>query len=167
MWGNPFSQHGACDEEPRVVAAVLTGRTTPAQEAHLAGCATCRELHDTVLAMRDFAAGTEQLAERRRLAESGALWWKAQLARRWEAEQRAVAPLDMMQRVEIGAGAVAALILLTGFFRSLAGGATADATPLLPVVADFVSGPGMVALLVALATVAGGTLLIVRRFLHA
>jgi len=40
------------------------------------------------------------------------LWWKAQLVRRWDAERRAQAPLDVMERVEIVAGLAAAGVLL-------------------------------------------------------
>jgi hypothetical protein len=40
------------------------------------------------------------------------LWWKAQLLRRWDAERRAVAPLEVMQPVEIAAGLGAAAFLL-------------------------------------------------------
>ena len=40
------------------------------------------------------------------------LWWKAQLVRRWDAERRAQAPLEVMERVEIVAGLAAAAVLL-------------------------------------------------------
>jgi hypothetical protein len=40
------------------------------------------------------------------------LWWKAQLLQRWDAERRALAPLDIMERVEIIAGLAAAVVLL-------------------------------------------------------
>jgi hypothetical protein len=36
------------------------------------------------------------------------LWWKGQLVRRWEAERRVQQPLDLMERIEILAGVVAA-----------------------------------------------------------
>ena len=39
------------------------------------------------------------------------LWWKAQLLRRWDAEQRVQAPLEVMERIEIAAGLVAAVVL--------------------------------------------------------
>ena len=58
------------------------------------------------------AVETARLADRRRLPEAAQLWWKGQLARRWEAEARAVAPLDRMQRIEVAAGIVAAAVLL-------------------------------------------------------
>jgi hypothetical protein len=40
------------------------------------------------------------------------LWWKAQLVKRWDAERRAQAPLDVMERVEIVTGLGAAAVLL-------------------------------------------------------
>jgi hypothetical protein len=40
------------------------------------------------------------------------LWWKAQLLRRWDAQRRAQAPLDVMQPIEIAAGLACAGLLL-------------------------------------------------------
>ena len=40
------------------------------------------------------------------------LWWKAQLLRRWDAQRRAQAPIDIMQPVEIAAGLACAGVLL-------------------------------------------------------
>ena len=40
------------------------------------------------------------------------LWWKAQLLRRWDASHRAQAPLDVVERIEIAAGLIAACLLL-------------------------------------------------------
>jgi hypothetical protein len=108
-----------CDHEQLVVESAMRGRPTADVEAHLASCVECRELHETVRSMTALAADTERLANRRRLHEASLLWWKGQLARRWEAEARAVAPLDRMQRFEVGAGLLAALVLLASFFRSL------------------------------------------------
>jgi anti-sigma factor RsiW len=108
-----------CEHEQLVVDAAKHGRLTPEVEAHLAACADCREVHEMVGVMRAFAADTERLADRRRLQGAGQLWWKGQLARRWEAEKRAVAPLDMMQRLEVGAAIIAALILLVSLLGSL------------------------------------------------
>ena len=42
-----------------------------------------------------------------------ATWWKAQLLKKWEAERRAQWPLDVMQRIEIAGGLVAAGLLLS------------------------------------------------------
>jgi hypothetical protein len=47
-----------------------------------------------------------------RIADSGQLWWKAQLLKKWEAERHAQWPLDVMQPIEIAGGLVAAGLLL-------------------------------------------------------
>jgi hypothetical protein len=47
-----------------------------------------------------------------RLLASSELWCKAQLLRRWEAERLARRPLDIMHRIEIAGGLVAAGLLL-------------------------------------------------------
>ena len=37
------------------------------------------------------------------LPDAGVIWWKAQLLRRWQAEKRVQAPLDLMEPVQIAA----------------------------------------------------------------
>jgi len=44
--------------------------------------------------------------------DPGVLWVKAQMLERWDAERRVQAPLDAMEPFQIGAGLVAAGILL-------------------------------------------------------
>ena len=40
------------------------------------------------------------------------LWWKAQFVRRWNNERKAQAPLDVIDPIQIGAGLIAAGLLL-------------------------------------------------------
>jgi hypothetical protein len=47
-----------------------------------------------------------------RIPGTAELWCKAKLIERWEAERRAQRPLDIMQRIEIAGGLVAAGLLL-------------------------------------------------------
>ena len=47
------------------------------------------------------------------------LWWKAQLLRRWDAERRVQMPLDVMDRIEVAAGLLAAGVLLVLALPSL------------------------------------------------
>jgi hypothetical protein len=47
-----------------------------------------------------------------RIRDATALWSKARLIQRWEAERRAQRPLDIMQRIEMVGGLVAAGLLL-------------------------------------------------------
>lgn len=64
---------------------------------------------------RDIAAYMSRLAASTRhasLPEVDALWVKAQMLARWEAERRVQAPLDVIEPFQIGAGLVAAGILL-------------------------------------------------------
>ncbi|HEY8551168.1 MAG TPA: hypothetical protein VIL35_14520 [Vicinamibacterales bacterium] len=129
-WWNGHGREGrdVCPLEAEVVASLRRGRADAAVEAHLVECGTCREVADTLRAMLRIAESTEALAERQRLPGAGQLWWKGQLARRWEAEERALAPLDMMQRLEVVIGAVAAVVLLVLLLRSLAGRALIPST---------------------------------------
>ena len=47
------------------------------------------------------------------------LWVKAQLLRRWDAERKAQAPLDVMEPVQIAAGLAAAAVLFVWSLPSL------------------------------------------------
>ena len=47
------------------------------------------------------------------------LWVKAQMLRRWEVERKVLAPLDLMEPVQIAAGLVAAGVLLVWSLPSL------------------------------------------------
>jgi len=51
--------------------------------------------------------------------EPGMLWVKAQMLRRWDAERKAQAPLDVMEPVQIAAGLAAAAVLFVWSLPSL------------------------------------------------
>src|SRR5262245_20121915 len=46
------------------------------------------------------------------------LWWKAELLRRWDAQQRVTAPIEIGEQVQMGLGLVAAAGLLVWLWRS-------------------------------------------------
>lgn len=46
------------------------------------------------------------------------LWWKAQMIRRWDAEQQAGAPIDVGERVQVGIGFAGVAALLGWLWRS-------------------------------------------------
>ena len=54
-----------------------------------------------------------------RLPGGDVLWVKAQMLRRWDAERKAQAPLDMMEPVQVVAGLAAAAVLLVWSLPSL------------------------------------------------
>jgi hypothetical protein len=56
--------------------------------------------------------GALRIPSESRIPDASALWYKARLLRQWEAERRAQRPLDIMQRIEIAGGLVAAGLLL-------------------------------------------------------
>ena len=89
---------GPCDREPEVLAACTAGRMTPEIEAHLSQCEGCRDAAAVTRWMRRLAEVPAGVAK---LPDPGTLWWKAQIARRWEAERRSSAPVDTMERVEL------------------------------------------------------------------
>ena len=53
------------------------------------------------------------------MPEPAVLWVKAQMLRRWDAERKAQAPLDVMEPVQIAAGLAAAAVLFVWSFPSL------------------------------------------------
>jgi hypothetical protein len=53
------------------------------------------------------------------LPDPNVLWVKAQMLRRWDAERRAQAPLDVMEPVQIAAGLAAAAVLFVWSLPSL------------------------------------------------
>jgi len=54
-----------------------------------------------------------------RLPGADVLWVKAQMLRRWDAERRAQAPLDLMEPIQVAAGLAAAVVLLVWSLPSL------------------------------------------------
>jgi hypothetical protein len=53
------------------------------------------------------------------MPDAGVLWVKAQMLRRWDAERKAQAPLDMMEPIQIAAGLAAAAVLFVWSLPSL------------------------------------------------
>lgn len=53
------------------------------------------------------------------LPDADALWLKAELLKRWDAERKAEAPLDLMEPVQIVVGLAAAAVLLVWSLPSL------------------------------------------------
>jgi hypothetical protein len=51
--------------------------------------------------------------------DASVLWVKAQMLRRWDAERKAQAPLDVMEPIQIAAGIAAAAVLFIWSLPSL------------------------------------------------
>jgi hypothetical protein len=52
-------------------------------------------------------------------ATAAEIWQKAELLRRWDAQRKAAAPIEVGDRAQIGIGLVAALVLLVWVSRQL------------------------------------------------
>jgi hypothetical protein len=54
-----------------------------------------------------------------RVPDASVLWVKAQMLKRWDAERKAQAPLDVMEPIQVIAGLAAAAVLFVWSFPSL------------------------------------------------
>ena len=104
-----------CDREQEVVDALRSGRWASAWgdelRQHAEDCAVCAEV---AFAAQEFQreaelARTELQQPGTRLPSAGLVWWKAQLAARRAAEQRAAAPMLWVERAAYVLGALAAM----------------------------------------------------------
>jgi len=106
-----------CDREPEVVDALRSGRWETAWgeeiRQHAATCAVCAEV---AFAAQEFQreeklAWGELQPPGAGLPSAGLVWWKAQRAARRAAEQRAAAPMVLVERAAYALGTLAALVL--------------------------------------------------------
>lgn len=154
----------ACAHEAAVERAARGGTPDAAVQAHLATCPACRETFEIVSVMMRFGADTEHLAASRDMPDPSRIWWRARLLQRWEAETRATAPLDIMQRVEVIGGLVAAVVLLITMWPEMRGGlfggaseaATAPVASWWPAIAQVLAVPaGLTSLIIGGAVLLG------------
>lgn len=110
--------HRTCTAEPDVLTAAAGGAPLPpALEAHLRSCPSCRDQVEAVRFMRQLS-GAPPAAHQ--LPDPAVVWWKAQLARRWQAERAAAAPIERMRGIELGAGLLSLAVFLAWQWRALA-----------------------------------------------
>jgi hypothetical protein len=99
-----------CEREREVIEALRSGRWSgPWGEeirAHAAVCAVCSEVAPVAEALHRDAEGRQQDA---RLPSAGLIWWKAQLAARRAAQERAALPIAWVERLAQVLGALAVL----------------------------------------------------------
>jgi len=105
-----------CDREQQVLDALQSGRWAgPWGEEirrHAAACAVCSEV---VLVAEALRYQGELAQTEVRLPSAGLVWWKAQLAARRAAEERAAQPIAWVERMGQVFGALALLRL--GFWQ--------------------------------------------------
>lgn len=92
---------------------------------HAADCPTCRETLAVAAWMQELAGLSVMDA---RLPDPVYLWWKAELLRRWDAQQRAAAPIDVGERAQVGIGLAGAVALLVCLWRDASRLATSSSS---------------------------------------
>ncbi|MBL8142317.1 MAG: hypothetical protein JNM38_14465 [Acidobacteria bacterium] len=97
-----------CAHEARVLAQRRLRAEDPFVREHLAGCASCREAVDVA----DFLGRMAAAPDPHRLPDASRVWFRAQLVRKWDAERRAAAPIETMQRAERGLLVVGLVVLI-------------------------------------------------------
>lgn len=104
-----------CDREQEVVDALRSGRWMSAWgdelRQHAENCEVCAEVAFAAQEIQREAelARTEFQQPGTRLPSAGLVWWKAQLAARRAAEQRAAAPMLWVERAAYVLGALAVM----------------------------------------------------------
>ncbi len=110
MWSTP------CQHEESVRRMVRAERDDAALRAHAMACDDCRDAIEVAESIRELAS-MPLPASSPTPPSASYLWWKAELLRRWDAEQRAVEPVDMGERIGAGLGVVGAAAILLWFWR--------------------------------------------------
>lgn len=104
-----------CAREQDVMDAIASGRwpsrCDAALRAHVDGCDVCSDLAEVVVPIR---ADFEETLSAARVPTAGAVWWRAQVRARIEAQAAAARPLRAFTAVALAcaAGLVAALVTL-------------------------------------------------------
>jgi hypothetical protein len=96
-----------CAQESNILAALSIGRAPEELEAHLAACPVCQDAKLAWNYRQEYAA-TEAECE---VPPAGAIWWRAQLAKKRADARRSVAGIEAMQKIAFGVAAVALIAI--------------------------------------------------------
>ena len=106
--------NNGCENEARILEALGQGVAPEAMDEplrrHIAGCASCAEV---ISVYELFQVDSEQLCAAAPLPNAGRVWWRATLAARRAAAERALRPIQIAERfaLAVGAGALVALLI--------------------------------------------------------
>jgi hypothetical protein len=106
----------SCEREAEVRQMVRSGEDAPALRAHASTCEPCHETLVVATWMKAFAASPLGGPP---LPDPTHTWLRAEMLRRWDAQRKAVAPIDVGERVQVGIGLAGALILLLWLWSRL------------------------------------------------
>lgn len=103
-----------CDSEARILEALGNGRTLEALEEplrrHIVSCASCSEL---ISIYELFQSDNSELSAAASVPEAGRVWWRANLAARRAAADRAMRPILIAEKaaLAVGGGVLIALLI--------------------------------------------------------
>jgi hypothetical protein len=100
-----------CGREADLWKFLRSNIDDPEIRAHADQCAVCRDALAVAVWMRTFSATP---FESPALPNAAHLWWKAQVLRRFDAERKATAPIDVGERTIV----IGAMLLLVWLWRS-------------------------------------------------
>ncbi len=117
-------KHRLCPFEEKISEASRSGQWSDELLAHVAACASCEE----VTLVASYLSESTAAVMGGRLPDAGRIWFKAQIAAKAEAMERAMRPILWARRFAFGAcGAVFVTVLvigwssIAGFFANFAG----------------------------------------------
>lgn len=90
-----------CDHELNVVNAAGSGEWTPQLQAHVEGCASCREVVVVSRALRQFAG-----APKPALPPAAYVWWTSHIRQRRAAQRRVTRVISITQTTTLAAAAI-------------------------------------------------------------
>ncbi len=106
-------KHKGCENEPRILEALGQGVAPGSMEEplrrHIAGCSSCTEV---VSVYELFQNDSEQLSAAAPLPNAGRVWWRATLAARRAAAERALRPILIVEKAALAIGGGVLLALL-------------------------------------------------------
>jgi hypothetical protein len=106
-------KHKSCENEVRILEALGQGVAPEAFEEplrqHVANCAWCAEI---ISVYELFQSDSKQLCATAPVPEAGHVWWRATLAARRAAAERALRPILIAERVALGVGCGTLIALL-------------------------------------------------------
>jgi hypothetical protein len=106
-------EYKGCENEVRILEVLDQGVAPEAMEEplrqHLAGCALCAEV---VSVYELFQNDSEQLSAAAPLPNAGRVWWRATLAARRAAAERALRPILIAEKAALAIGGGVLLALL-------------------------------------------------------
>lgn len=125
MWERNCEREAEIREMARRMARSQSAVLDPAWRDHVAGCSICQDTLAVGTWMQEMASLS---VSERSLPDPTYLLWKAELLRRWDAQQRATAPIEVGEQLQVGVGLMAAAGLLVWLWRTLPGLTTTSTT---------------------------------------